>query len=112
MSKITDQKKSWRRFIRLLLSFEKEQELESFLDLFLTLEEQKDLLNRHAIVQALMFQDQPQRQIAEQLNVSIAKITRGSNCLKTIPANSYAMIKKKIGSFHEKSNVKRISRKS
>lgn len=105
MTHLIKQKNSWRSFIHFLLSFKKEHELESLLDLFLTLEEKKDLMNRYAIVEALMLQEQPQRQIAKELNVSIAKITRGSNFLKTLPPNVYALIKKKIRFNHEKFNT-------
>ena len=37
---------------------------------------------RCLIIKALLEKKAPQRQIAEELNVSIAKITRGSNELK------------------------------
>lgn len=112
MTKSVKQQESWRHFIHFLLSFKTEPALASLLDLFLTLEEKKDLLNRYAIVQALMFQDQSQRDIAQHLNVSIAKITRGSNFLKTLPPDVYLLIKNKIGSSYEKPKCRTISRKS
>ena len=57
-------------------------ELAEFYDLFLTLEEKKDLALRLLLVRALLDEELTQREIAQELGVSIAKITRGSNALK------------------------------
>ena len=56
--------------------------LEELFELFLTAEEKNDLSMRYWIIQELVKEEKPQRQIAEELAVSIAKITRGSNELK------------------------------
>jgi TrpR family trp operon transcriptional repressor len=74
----------WWRFLELCLEIESTQQLDSFFDLFLTLEEKKDLTNRYLIVQELLKGELTQREIASELQVSIANITRGSNGIKRI----------------------------
>jgi TrpR family trp operon transcriptional repressor len=49
-----------------------------------TAEERSSLETRCLIIKALLDQKRTQREISEDLNVSIAKITRGSNELKRI----------------------------
>jgi TrpR family trp operon transcriptional repressor len=75
-------KAGWRGFLALCLKQQDEKALEQLFDLFLTPEEKENLATRYSIVQALLKHELPQREIAKQLNVSIAKITRGSNELK------------------------------
>jgi len=74
----------WWRFLELCLEIESTKQLDSFFDLFLTLEEKKDLTNRYLIVQELLKGELTQREIAAELQVSIANITRGSNGIKRI----------------------------
>ena len=73
----------WRKLIILLNDASQKDKLDALLQFFLTIEEQEQLADRIALIQALLKGDKPQRQIAKELNVSIAKITRGSNMLKT-----------------------------
>lgn len=77
-------KKGWRGMLQLLLAAQSSQELDKLFQLFLTEEERDDLAGRYLIVQALLKGEKPQREIAEDLQVSISKITRGSNGLKRI----------------------------
>lgn len=74
----------WDKFIALCFSAKNEEQLSSLLTFFLTAEEKDDIAARALIVKALLTQEMPQRQMAEILKVSIAKITRGSNELKRI----------------------------
>lgn len=74
----------WQFFIKLCLQFKSEKELEQFFDLFLTIEEKNLLASRYKIIQGLLEDKLPQREMAKQYNVSIAQITRGSNALKRI----------------------------
>lgn len=72
-------------FLR-LCSMEKDLKILSLLfDLFLTSEERQDIAMRYLIIKALIKQEKTQREIAKDLKVSIAKITRGSNELKRTP---------------------------
>jgi TrpR family trp operon transcriptional repressor len=51
----------------------------------LTHEEKDSLTTRFLIIQELLRAKMTQRDMASNLKVSIAKITRGSNAMKTIP---------------------------
>lgn len=75
-------RKGWDHFIALCHETRDEKTLSMLLDLFLTAEERDDLATRYLIVKELITGEKTQRQIASDLNVSIAKITRGSNELK------------------------------
>jgi TrpR family transcriptional regulator, trp operon repressor len=77
----------WRNFLKLCLAADSIEMLESIMNLYLTPEERDDLAARALIVNELLRQEQTQREMAENLEVSIAKITRGSNMLKTIDPN-------------------------
>lgn len=72
-----------KKFIKISTLIKDERQLEEFYELFLTSEERKDIAQRLEIVCELLKGENPQREIAKKLNTSIAKITRGSNCLKT-----------------------------
>jgi TrpR family trp operon transcriptional repressor len=76
--------KGWRCFLELCLSAEDEKILNELFDLLLTAEERSALETRCLLIKDLLEQKKTQREIAESLQVSIAKITRGSNALKQI----------------------------
>ena len=76
--------KGWRSFLELCLSAEDEKTLNELFDLFLSAEERSALETRCLLIKDLLEQKKTQREIAEDLNISIAKITRGSNALKQI----------------------------
>ena len=76
--------KGWQHFIALCKNTPDDKMLFSLLDLFLTAEEHDHLATRYLIVKELISGKKTQRQIAKDLNVSIAKITRGSNELKRV----------------------------
>lgn len=74
----------WNQFLKLCLSAKDKQVLEDIFNLLLTHEERESIATRTLIVKELLAKQKSQRQIAEELKVSIAKITRGSNELKRI----------------------------
>jgi len=74
----------WNQFVKLCSSLHKPKNFSDLLDVFLTIEEKENIATRYLIVQALLRKEKPQREIAKDLNVSIAKITRGSNELKRV----------------------------
>jgi TrpR family trp operon transcriptional repressor len=78
------QLRGWQHLLNLCQKAEDEKLLSELFDLLLTPEEKKSLEMRCLIIKALLDQKNPQREIAENLKVSIAKITRGSNELKRI----------------------------
>ena len=94
--------KGWRCFLQLCMSAGNEKNLTELFNLLLTPEEKTSLETRCLIIQALLDQKKPQRQISEELNVSIAKITRGSNELKRIS--------KRLKLYLEEKSFKRVKR--
>ena len=77
----------WRGFLEFCLRAKDPRELDELLDLFLTPQEREAIATRVLIVKELVRGEKSQREIARDLKVSIAKITRGSNFLKTIGKN-------------------------
>jgi TrpR family transcriptional regulator, trp operon repressor len=88
--------KGWRNFLELCLAAEDEKTLSELFDLFFTPEEKSSLETRCLIVKALLEKKRTQRQIAEDLQVSIAKITRGSNELKRISTKILQFLQDKL----------------
>ncbi len=84
----------WWDLIKLVNRVKGEERLEELFQLLFTHEERHDLAKRLLIIQALIKAEQPQRELAQQLNVSIAKITRGSNALKEIDSKLQEILKK------------------
>ena len=76
--------KGWRLFLSLCTSSKDEKLLSELFDLLLTPEEKSSLETRCLIIKSLLEDKLPQRQLSDNLSVSIAKITRGSNELKRI----------------------------
>lgn len=76
--------KGWLCFIKLCMATQDEKILTELFALLFTHEETASLETRCLIVQSLLINRDTQRHISEDLNVSIAKITRGSNELKRI----------------------------
>lgn len=74
-------------FVKLLELAELAQKanvLDDFFGLIFTPQEYEQLQKRYALIEALVKDELPQREISKQLQVSIAKITRGSNALKLL----------------------------
>ncbi|NGX47761.1 MAG: Trp operon repressor [Chlamydiae bacterium] len=80
----SDLEEGWWHFIERLAHLKKSDEVNDYLDLFLTHSERRYLGLRFLIIQELVNGEKTQREMAESLGVSIAKITRGSNALKDI----------------------------
>jgi len=87
-------KDGWRGFLSLCSNANTPKELDELLWLFLTPEEQKDIATRYLIVRELVQGKKTQREMAQELGVSIAKITRGSNFLKMISKNLRRLLAK------------------
>lgn len=86
----------WRNFIKLCLTTSNEKMLSSLFNLLLTQEEKESIAMRCLIVMELIKQEKTQRKIAEDLHVSIAKITRGSNELKRMPLKLIEFLKENM----------------
>ncbi len=66
------------------------------LELFFTPNEVEQMIARYEIIQDLVKEELTQREIAARLNISIAKITRGSNELKKRSAPLLRYLSKSI----------------
>jgi TrpR family transcriptional regulator, trp operon repressor len=86
----------WRCFTKLCLATENESLLSSLFDLLLTQEEKECVAMRCLIVMDLLKKEKTQRSMAEDLRVSIAKITRGSNELKRMPSQLIEFLKENM----------------
>lgn len=85
---------SCERFINLCLHTKDKKELKKLFDLFFTSEEKSNIETRVLIVKELLQGKKSQREIANDLAISIAKITRGSNGLKLIDESSRNYLKR------------------
>lgn len=84
MEQSSDTDMGLRLFYELCEKAQQARQMPELFDCFFTQEELSALSLRVRLVQALLQADQPQRDIAKSLHVSISKITRGSNQLKKI----------------------------
>lgn len=82
----------WWRFLELCCQVTSPKAFDEFFSLFLTHDEKSDVAARYMIVKELLKGDMSQREMAERLQVSIAKITRGSNGLKIVSDNMKAFL--------------------
>ncbi len=89
--------KGWKDFIGLCLSIKDPKMLTEMFDLLLTPEEKESIALRTLIVKELLSQEKPQREMAKDLNVSIAKITRGSNAIKRMNAKFLKFVQEHLG---------------
>ena len=84
--------KGWDEFLKLCHEASSVSQLNELFDLLFTLEEKEQLAMRVRLVKELLKGEKTQREMAHDLNVSIAKITRGSNALKTADSELKAYI--------------------
>lgn len=92
----TEQEDGWWRFLALCLECDTPEQLDAFFTFILTSEEREDLASRYLLVKELVGGQKTQRQIAEDLGVSISKITRGSNALKILNNETREWLKAKM----------------
>jgi TrpR family transcriptional regulator, trp operon repressor len=79
-----DERPGWQLFLRLVKNTEDNEQLNQLFQFLLTPEECEHIITRIELVRELLQGKKTQREIAKDLNISIAKITRGSNNLKKI----------------------------
>ncbi|MCX7120947.1 MAG: trp operon repressor [Gammaproteobacteria bacterium] len=89
-------KQDWKNFLTLCLKAKSPEELSTLFDCFLTIEEKDSIADRYAIIKALLENKLTQRDMSDKLNVSIAKITRGSNALKLMDSKHRLLLEKNI----------------
>lgn len=86
----------WADFLKLCTECKSTKELKELFDLFFTFEERRDIAMRYWIIKELLFGAKTQRELSEDLGISISKITRGSNALKIISDELKTLLAKKI----------------
>lgn len=74
----------WQNFLLLCQKESSCENLDELFSFFLTFEEKDQIATRVLLVRELLEKKKTQREIASELNISIAKITRGANLLKTL----------------------------
>jgi len=74
----------WELFLSLCLKTKSKKDLDQLFKLMCTHEERESIDKRMLIVKELIAGEKTQREIAKENNLSISKITRGSNALKII----------------------------
>lgn len=90
------QQEGWKLFIDLCLETNDDKLLSDLFDLILTAEEKESIAMRCLIIRELLVQKHTQREMAKNLGVSIAKITRGSNEIKRLKASFLAYLKSQL----------------
>ncbi|QVL57049.1 MAG: trp operon repressor [Simkaniaceae bacterium] len=89
-------KDGWRKFLDLMVEMEDPKELDELTRLLFTPEERDAISKRIRIIEELMKEKKTQREMAADYNLSIAKITRGSNALKDVSLKMKRFLKKKL----------------
>lgn len=92
----------WRMFLDLCLKTKNTSRLEELFNLFFTIEEKEHLASRMQIINALLSEQFSQREISEQMQVSISQITRGSNALKIISDDLLKFIENYVQKYEDK----------
>jgi TrpR family transcriptional regulator, trp operon repressor len=82
----SNETKGWNSFCKLCTTYQDPKDLSELFELMMTTEEKFALSMRYQLIKELLEGELSQRDIAKKLNVSISKITRGSNGLKTFSA--------------------------
>lgn len=88
--------KHYRELCELFASIDSPKDADVLLKDILTPQELDSLTERWQLVQMLA-KGVPQREIAEKLNISISKVTRGSRALQYGTGGFQTFLKKKIG---------------
>lgn len=89
--------KYWNKFINCCVKQTDPNQLTQLLNLFLTHQERESISTRVCLIEALLTEKLTQRQIAEKFEISIAKITRGSNELKRLSDKQRSSLRTLLG---------------
>lgn len=91
---VESKKSGWCKFIKLCATLKTEEQFSNFFNLILTHAEKEDIALRIEIISGLLRGEITQRELAKKLKISIAKISRGSNALKTIDTQIKKILQK------------------
>jgi TrpR family trp operon transcriptional repressor len=85
-----------QRLCALLARADSATEVKELLELFLTITEREAIGGRYLIVEGLMEGKKTQRELAEDLGLSISKITAGSNAIKRAEPTLRRLVEQKM----------------
>ena len=74
---------AWHEFIKQCIGFNKIEDLSMFFNVVLTISERDEIPKRLQIFKEVLKGEKTQREIAKDLKVSIANVTRASNIIKS-----------------------------
>ena len=83
----------WGGFLDICHKQSNTKELDKFFEVFLTISEREEFAKRFNIINELLIGTKTQREIAKDLGVSIANVSRGANLLKLYPKNIKDILK-------------------
>lgn len=89
-------KDGWQKFIKIMVEIKDSSKLEELSRLLFTAEERDAISKRIRIIEELLKGEKTQREMAADFNLSIAKITRGSNALKETSLKMKQFLKKRL----------------
>ncbi len=89
--------KGWQLLLKACLATKNTTQLDELLRFVLTLDEQHAIADRLRIIDGLLANQLTQRELAKNLQVSISKITRGSNSLKASSSVFQQQLKTVLG---------------
>ncbi len=91
-------KPAWDNLMQLFAQAQTPRQVEQLFALFFTRSERESLADRYHIVRLLLAGKKTQREIVQELHVSIAKVTAGSNQLKTTPQALKHLLRQQMSS--------------
>ena len=91
-----DSTNGWHQFLELSAASIKCNNFDALMQVLLTAEEKEQLSTRVLLLQQLLAGKKSQREIAQELKISISKITRGSNELKRSDAAMHTFLKEHL----------------
>lgn len=94
--------KQWNEFLEILRNAVAEGREQDLLMLLLTADERDTLGLRLQIISHLLDRKLTQREIKNNLNTSVATVTRGSNMLKVMPSEFLNWVKEQLNQQNEK----------
>ena len=83
----------WGGFLDVCVRQSNANELSKFFDVFLTISEKDEFAKRFNIIIELLKGTKTQREIAKDIGVSLANVSRGANVLKIAPKNIKDVLK-------------------
>ena len=91
----------WQSLVQVIAQENKVESIDLLLDILLTFTEKQDIVKRMQIIELIIDGEITQREISKQYNISIGKITRGSNAIKELNDEKKQLLKKIINKHNK-----------